>query len=209
MANNIDKTDGQWKSFETGDKNTIIFWQQRAQVSVSRMIKWTSSMWQKPENIQEFAKLGSCPVMTLAPTSCDGQDKLKSIVAMGIVTDMIGNIEQPENPYDTDSKILNNLDFQEIIAKLQKDLPLRVDIYRQFVVGITTDYKQIIKKLNNSIQCCTEDHANLFERIGTEGFSRAIDIAKALYPHLSRLPEDAKKCLKLINSKEGFKNACF
>ena len=208
MANNIDKTDGQWKSFETGDKNTIIFWQQRAQVSVSNIIKWTSTLWKKPENIEEYAKFGSCPVMIHAPTSCDNQDDLKSIAAMGLTTGKIGNTDQPESLYQEDSKTLNSLDFEEIKTKLQHDLPLRVDVYRQFVISITTDYKQIIEKLNSFINCCGKNHADLFEKIGTEGFTKTINIAKSLNPHLSRLPKDTKKSLELTHSQMESKNGC-
>ncbi len=201
MANNIDKTDGQWKSFETGDKNTITFWQQRAQISVSRIIKWTSSMWQKPEKIEDFAKLGPCPVMTFAPTSCDDENDLRTIATMGLATDKIGNTYQSDDPCPEDSKTLNSLDFEEIMNRLQNDLPLRVDIYRQFIIGITINYKQIIEKFNGFAQCYGQEHKGLFEKIGKNSITKAINIAKALYPHLSRLPKDTQKWLENNSSK--------
>ena len=194
MANNIDKTDGQWKSFETGDKNTIVFWQQRGQVSVSRIIKWTSSLWQKPENVEEFVKLGPCPVMTFAPTSCDSTNDLKTIVAMGIAIDGI--------------EMFNEMNFSDIISKLQNDMPLRAKIYRKFIIATTTDYKSTQEILQSFIKSSNLDNDLIAEALDSDNFLRASQIAKALHPHLARLPVDIRKWLKMNNCKREAGNVC-
>jgi hypothetical protein len=203
MTDSIDKTSGQWKSFETGDKNTIIFFQQRSQVSVSRIIKWTSGLWQKPENFEEFIKLSSSPVMAFAPTSCDSPEQLKTIAAMGVAIEVIENINKSENLYLNDSNNLSCMDFEHTMAKLQSNLPLRVDIYRQFVIDVAIDYKRIVSKLNSLVQYADNNDHDFFEKMGDENFIRAINIAKVIYPHLSRLPKDIIEWLKRQNLKHS------
>ncbi len=196
MTNNIDKTEGQWKSFETGDKNTIVFWQQRAQLSVARILKWTSTLWNKPENIEEIVNIGPCPILAFAPTSSDDQSQIKTIAAMALINNEKPTSGTNENSYFNSHLILNSLDSNEILLKLQNDLPLRTDIYRKFVISITNNYKQTVGKLKDFNKSCSHHNEGLFGKLGQESFNNAVKIANALYPHLSRLPEDVRKYLK-------------
>jgi hypothetical protein len=134
--------------------------------------------------------------MPFAPTSCDSREQLKTIAAMGLATEMTENNVLSKNLYSSSSNTLIGMDFDEIMAKLQLNLPLRVEIYRQFIISIAIDYKRIMDKLNNFIQYGCDKNNDLFGKIGTEIFSKAFEIAKVLHPHLVRLPKETIEWLK-------------
>ncbi|HBG25846.1 MAG: hypothetical protein A2Y10_08315 [Planctomycetes bacterium GWF2_41_51] len=194
MTNDIDKTDGQWKTFETGDKNTIIFFQQRAQISVSNIIQWTSSFWGKPKTAQQMIKIGPCPILALAPASYDNSDNLNVLAAMAFATDKIYQIHPASN------NIFLNGGFSKIIERLKTDFSLCMDIYREFIIELINDYNNMVNKLNKFIN---QADSPWIEVIGNNAFVKTAEIATALQPHLSRLPEDIRKWLELTNPKRN------
>jgi hypothetical protein len=50
-----------------------------------------------------------------------------------------------------------------------------------------------MSKLKNPSQNGNQMNAELIEKIGQPAFTRAAEIAKALYPHLSRLPKETRQ----------------
>ena len=202
-ANHIDKTDGQWKSVETGDNNTIIFWQQRAQVSIRRLIHWTSSIWQKPKTTREMVRLGACPVTTLAPTSYDNPLQLQSCAAMGLVTGQIQKLDIFNDPYEDTNESKTTVDYDVLIRHLESNLPLRTNIYRQFVINVAINHKKLISSLKNPSQIGNAMYAELIDEIGQPAFDKAAEVAKSLFPHLSRLPKETREYFLKQNGREN------
>lgn len=189
MANEIDITNGDWPIIEINDPNTIVFFQQRCRISLTRMIADIDKLWEMPESLGERAKLGSDPIRALIPTTdCPAEDVCTTI-AMGLVS---GVLKPSEKGYEldgqTDDPVPLGTDLDEIIRGLKDNYRLLVSLYGSFVNSLACNRNNTEKRLNRRIQNDASSDGPLLAQLGKEPFVRAQEAVDALIPYLRRMP---------------------
>jgi hypothetical protein len=206
-ANAIDKTDGQWQTFETGDPYTILLFQQRARVSITQFIKNNSRLWKKPKTAEQYVNLGSCPVMTFAPAADCSQNDVYEYLAMAIGAKRIvllnGGYQFKGSVII--GKVYLGSQLAEIAEYLQKHYRHLMDLYRSFVVILAAEKDAVSQTLIKYAQTQPESNGDLATQIGREPFLLAVEKARALLPHISRWPREVltRLWLEYKNGSDG------
>jgi len=174
---------------EIKDPNTILFFQQRSQISLSRLISNTAKLWQRPQDIQVRSLCGSDPILALMPSANCSEEELHTVIAMGLASSIL---EKSDRGYQLgghngDSMLLGNC-LKGISGKIGEDYSRIVLLYRSFVDGLLNNHGQTIAKLELYIKAQTPDGRELAAEIGTEAFIRARETAEGLIPYIKRLP---------------------
>jgi hypothetical protein len=188
-ANGIDGTSGDWKPIEIDDPNSIVFYQQRSRISLMRMIADTDSLWTMPASVQERVKLGSDPVLALAPQPDCSAEEIHTLIAMGLATGVLypaaAGYELDGQPGDT---IALGQDLDEIIRNLRKDYARLIRLYSPFVMRLAEDGGNWVNRLKRPPKSQGQEPQVLLPQLGTDVLSRLQEIAAALLPYVRRRP---------------------
>jgi hypothetical protein len=194
MANEIDTTNGDWQIIEIKDPNTIVFFQQRCRVSVTRIIADCDRFWKTPDSLAERAKLGSDPVLALIPTPARFEESVHATVAMGLVS---GALVLSEKGYELDGQngdaILLGTRLNEVVSGLRDNYDGLVGLYESFVNGLVRNRAEVEQRLNNYVQNDATNDVSLATQLGKEPFFRAQETVDALMPYLRRMPLNGNK----------------
>jgi hypothetical protein len=189
IANEIDSSNGIWQLVEIDDPNTILFFQQRCRISMSRLINDTAALWKMPESFEERAKLGSDPIITLLPPANCSTDEKHIVVAMGLAS---GCLKKSSRGYELngqhDDPICLGTDLATIIEYIKNDYPTLVRLYRSFVKNLATNPREIFSSLEGRTRRDAANDGDISSELGQRPFSKAREIADALMPYLRRMP---------------------
>lgn len=199
-ANEIDPRNGEWQIIEVDDPNTIVFFQQRCRISMTRLINDTAKLWKMPENFEIRAKLGADPIIALLPHAGCSKHEKHTTVAMGLVSGCIKKshrgYELNGQPHDT---VYLGTDLEEITSNIGDNYPWLVSLYRSFVKKLAVNPQQITPLLDRHIWGDPLTNGDLLAQLGKEPFVKTREIADALMPYIRRMPsnniEKAEKAL--------------
>ena len=182
LSGQIDTQNGGWEFVEIEDPNTIVFFQQRYRVSLTRIINETSRRWNAPDDLQEQARLGSDPFLSLIPPAGASAEEINTTIAMGLMT---GQISLNGKGYQLDNQPWQPIhlgeSLEDISSSLKKSYPQVVRLYREFLLKLREDA---------SIVTGNSDDGQLAQQLGEQPFIRAQEIADALMPYIRRLPHN-------------------
>ena len=188
-ANEIDHRNGEWQLVEINDPNTIVFFQQRCRVSMTRLINNTAKLWKMPENYEAIARFGADPITTLLPHAACSEHEKHTTIAMGLVSGCLKKsnrgYELNEPPLDT---IYLGTDLKEIVDNIGNNYPQLVSLYRSFVQKLAVNPQQLISSLDGYIYGKGLVNGELSGQLGKEPFVKARQIAEALMPYIRRMP---------------------
>lgn len=188
-ANEIDPRNGEWQIIEVNDPNTIVFFQQRCRISMTRLISDTAKLWKMPESFEARAKLGADPITALLPYAGCSKHEKHTAVAMGLVSGCIKKsqrgYELNGQPYDT---VYLGEVLEEITGNIGNNYPWLVRSYRSFVKKLAANPQQIISLLDGYICGDALTNGDLSLQLGKEPFVRTREAAEALLPYIRRMP---------------------
>lgn len=197
LSGQLDPQNGDWEFVEINDPNTIVFFQQRCMVSLTRIIKETAGGWNPPVDLRLRAQLGSDPFLSLMPSAGLSDEELGTIIAMGLMT---GKIYHNGKGYQ-----LDNLDaqpiklgesFGDIGSCIKESYPQIVSIYRGFLLRLITDPSIATVNPSDLVDAATKPtYGQLAQQLGEPPFARAQEIADVLIPYIRRLPLDNRTAL--------------
>lgn len=199
MANEIDTSNGDWLIIEINDPSTIVLFQQRCRISLTRMIADTDKLWEMSDSLVERAKLGSDPIRALIPTADCPIEDVCTTIAMGLVSE---GLKLSEKGYELNGQnggpILLGTGLDEIICGLKGNYRLLVSLYGFFVNGLAFSRNDIEQRLNRCIQNVISNDDLLLTQLGKEPFIRVQETVDALMPYLRRMPlnhsSNTRKC---------------
>jgi len=201
-ANEIDPRNGEWQLVEINDPNTIVFFQQRCRVSMTRLINDTAKLWKMPESLEARAKLGADPITVLLPhAGCQKHEK-HTVIAMGLVS---GCLKKSNRGYELNGQshdtVYLGADLQEITDNIGDNYPTLVSLYRSFVKKLVVNPQEIISAIDRHIWGDASNNGDLSARLGKESFVKTRQIADALMPYIRRMPSNnIRKAEKDIDS---------
>jgi hypothetical protein len=188
-ANEIDPRNGEWQIIEVNDPNTIVLFQQRCRISMTRLINDTTKLWEIPQSFEARAKLGADPITALLPHAGCSKHEKHTAVAMGLVSGCIKKsqrgYELNGQPYDT---VYLGEVLEEITANIGDNYPWLVRSYRSFVKKLAANPQQIISLLDGYICGDALTNGDLSIQLGKEPFVRTLEAAEALLPYIRRMP---------------------
>lgn len=188
-TNEIDMTAGDWQTVVIGDPNLIVFFQQRCQVSITQMIADGAHLWSVPETLVERARLGSDPILALAPRVIDGPNERHTALAMGL---MCGAVRESDHGYEVDGEdgepVPLGKDLEEVVGRLYSDYRLPIHLYRSFVDLSVRDPGEMEARLNRAIANPASVDGTLAAKLEKAPFVRAQEAFRALTPYLRRMP---------------------
>jgi hypothetical protein len=193
-ANEIDPRNGEWQIIEVNDPNTIVFFQQRCRISMTRLINDTTQLWEMPQSLEARAKLGADPIIALLPyAGCPTHEKHMA-VAMGLVS---GCVKKSHRGYELNGQshdtIYLGTNFEEITSNIGDNYPWLVRLYRSFVKKLATDPQQVISSLDGYICSDALSNGDLSAQLGKKPFVKIREAADALMPYIRRMPLDNTK----------------
>jgi hypothetical protein len=188
-ANEIDPRNGEWQLVEINDPHTIVFFQQRCRISMTRLINDTAKLWKTPESFEACAKLGADPITALLPhAGCSIHEK-HTVVAMGLVS---GCLKKSNRGYELNGQYQDTVclgaDLGKIVDYIKNDYPTLVKLYRSFVKKLAINPQEIISSLDRHIWGDASNNGDLLAQLGKKSFIKAREIADALMPYIRRMP---------------------
>ena len=189
-ANGIDSTSGDWQPIEVDDPQTIVFYQQRARISLTGMIADTDTLWQPPRSHQEWARLGSDPILAMAPQPDCSVEEVHACIAMGIAAGVLCKSDgQYEFRAEAGDPILLGNNAEEIIVYFSEHYEQLVKLYSSTVncSADGLDHPQRTVDWKAQFHACDTD--GLLARIGQNALVRMQETMAALMPHLARRPK--------------------
>jgi hypothetical protein len=189
-ANGIDTTSGDWQPVEIDDPNSIVFYQQRSRISLMRIIADTDSQWTMPASLRERAKLGSDPVLALAPQPDCSTEEILALITMGLATGVLyrsaAGYELDGQPGDT---IPLGTDLDEVIRNLRKDYARLIRLYCPFTMRLGDDYDNLMNRLKRPAKSRGQEPEALLPGVGMDApLAQVHEVAAALMPYLRRRP---------------------
>ena len=190
LSGQIDTQNGGWEFVEIEDPNTIVFFQQRCMVSLTRIINETSRRWNAPGDLQERARLGSDPFLSLIPPAGASAEEINTTIAMGLMT---GQISQNGKGYQLDNRTGQPIHLGESLKNINRRLaesyPQIVSLYREFLLKLRKDASIVTGNSGGTVDVADyPSDGSLAQQLGEQPFIRAQEIADALMPYIRRLP---------------------
>jgi hypothetical protein len=190
IANEIDPRNGEWQLVEINDPNTILFFQQRCRISMTRLINDTAMLWKMPESFEGRAKLGPDPIIALLPhAGCPTHEK-HIMIAMGLAS---GCLKKSNRGYELNGQsshdtVCLGADLEKIVDYIKNNYPTLVRLYRSFVKKLAVNPQEIISSLDRHIWGEVSNNGDLTVQLGKKSFIKAREIADALMPYIRRMP---------------------
>jgi len=190
-ANEIDPRNGEWRLVELNDPNSIVFFQQRCRISMTRLINDTAKLWKAPKSFEASAKLGADPIIALLPhAGCSTHEK-HTVIAMGLVS---GCLKKSNRGYELNGQshdtVYIGADLQEITDDIGDNYPNLVRLYRSFVKKLVVNPKEVISAIDRHIWGDASNNGDLSAKLGKEPFVKTRQIADALMPYIRRMPSN-------------------
>ena len=184
LASQLDPQNGDWEFVEIEDPNTIVFFQQRSRVSLTRIIKETARRWSPSPDLRERVQFGSDPFLSLIPPA-GATEEINTTIIMGLMT---GQISRNGKGYQLDNRTGQPIHLGELLKDINRCLaesyPQVVSLYREFLLKLRKDA---------SIVTGNSGDGQLTQQLGEQPFIRARQIADTLMPYLRRSPSDGEK----------------
>ncbi len=195
LADQIDPQNGEWEFVEMNDPNTIVFFQQRCRVSLTRIINETARRWNPPVDLREHAQLGSDPFLSLIPSAGASAEEINTTIAMGLMT---GQISRNGKGYKLDNRTGQPIhlgeSLEDINRRIAESYPQMVSLYREFLLKLSKDASIVTGNSSGAVDVTDySGDGQLAQQLGERPFIRACQIADALMPYLRRLPSDGAK----------------
>jgi hypothetical protein len=188
MANEIDTTNGDWPIIEIKDPNTIVFFQQRCRVSLTRMIADTDMFWEMPSSLSARAKLGSDPILALIPPPDCSEEDACTAVAMGLISRALIPSERGYEFYgQSGDPIFLGTKPDEVISGLKDNYDWLVGLYESFVGLLVRNRAEAEQRLDHYVQNDVSSDGPFLARLGEEPFARVRETVDALMPYLRRM----------------------
>ena len=153
MANEVDTTSGDWQVVEIKDTNTIVLFQQRSRVSLTRLIAHADTHWKRPDGPQERVKLGSDPILAMIPSPDCREGDVCTVVAMGLVSE---TLRPSEKGYELNGQsgdpILLGTELGEIVCDLKDNYDWLVGMYESFVGNLARNHAEVEQRLGDYIR---------------------------------------------------------
>jgi tubulin-like protein len=188
-ANEIDGTSGDWQPIEIDDPLTIVFYQQRARISLTRLIADTDALWEPSCNPQEWAKLGSDPILALAPQPDCHTQEVRSCFAMGIAS---GALHKLDGGYELngepDDPIFLGKNLDEIIEHFREDYEQLIRLYSSSVNRLGNGCHNSRSAIDWRARFDEQDAGDVLAQIGQDALVRMQETITALMPYLVRRP---------------------
>lgn len=195
LSGQLDPQNGDWEFVEMNDPNTIVFFQQRCRVSLTRIINETARRWNSPCDSQEHAQLGSDPFLSLIPSAGASAEEINTTIAMGLMT---GQISLNGKGYQLDNRtgqpIYLGESLEDINRRIAEIYPQMVSLYREFLLKLSKDASIVTGNSGGAVDVADySGEGQLAQQLGEQPFIRAQEIANALMPYIRRLPLDGAK----------------
>jgi hypothetical protein len=187
-ANGIDDSGGDWQLIETGDPYTIVFYQQRARISLTRMIADTDCLWQVPDAAQDRVKLGSDPILALAPQPDCSMQEIFACIGMGLIC---GVLRRSDAGYElvapAQDAVLLGDDLDEVVTSLRKDYDRLVTLYSSFAAYLARQNEAQDKPGGRNGRRARELDA-IPPAFAEDAIACVQEVTAALKPYLRRQP---------------------
>lgn len=188
IANEIERRGVDWRGLVIEGLSSLFFFQYRAQISVSRLIADTFSIYQPPHHVKELVLLGESPITALIPLPGCDNDNLDRVIAQGLLSKVI---IKGKDGYELKKPLVK----PKYIGKTASQI--RESLSRNFadIVYINQEFALKLAKEGNDLDHRFPEYMNSSEgtepsltEIGEMPFRTTVEIVDALMPYLSRLP---------------------
>ena len=119
LANQLDPQNGGWEFVEIEDPNSIVFFQQRSRVSLTRIIKETARRCNPPLDLRERVQFSSDPFLSLIPSAGASAEEINTTIAMGLMT---GQISLNGKGYQLDNRTWQPIHLGESLKDISRRL---------------------------------------------------------------------------------------
>ncbi|MHC4654438.1 MAG: hypothetical protein ACYS91_05385 [Planctomycetota bacterium] len=189
IANEINRGGGDWRGIVIEGLPSLFFFQYRAHISVSRLIVDTLSIYQPPRHVKELVQLGESPITAVIPLPGCDNDNLDRVIAQGLVSEVI---VKGKDGYELIKPLVKPKYIGESVSQIRESLSRNfadiVYINREFAAKLAKEDYDLDRRFPKYINSPAGTEPSLVE-IGEMSFRRTAEIAEALTPYLSRLPQ--------------------
>lgn len=188
IANDIDATSGEWQMVKTNDPNSIVFFQQRCRISLSRMVMEMDQLWTLPNDPIERVKLGTDPIMAMMPAAHSSKQQLHQLIAMGLASEIIQIGTRNAIRLDRSGElVLLGSNIDAALEELRNNYSVAVHVYRVFVDQLARNPRRLQTRIRRYLRRKGQFDPSISQVLGKESFQEILDITRALLPYLSRL----------------------
>ena len=167
-----------------------MFYQQRSRISLMRIIADTDAQWTMPVSLRERAKLGSDPVLAIAPQPDCSAEEIHALIMMGLATGVlyksVADYELDGQPGDA---IPLGANLNEVIRNLRKDHTRLIRLYRPFTIRLSDDHDNLMNRLRRPAKSRGQESEAIWPGADMDAsIAQAQEVAAALMPYLKRRP---------------------